>query len=51
MTDPLAAPSRPRPHEPDHGHGHGMFIVKRLASAWGHRPCGTDKEVWAEFTA
>ncbi|MFD9128358.1 ATP-binding protein [Kitasatospora sp. NPDC059571] len=51
VTDPLAAPPRPRPHVPDRDHGHGMFIVQRVASAWGHRPCGTGKEVWAEFTA
>ncbi|MFI5641249.1 ATP-binding protein [Streptomyces goshikiensis] len=31
--------------------GRGLYIVQRLADAWGSRAHGTGKVVWAEFDA
>ncbi|WP_327075202.1 ATP-binding protein [Kitasatospora purpeofusca] len=49
VTDPSPDPPRPRPHRPEVPHGHGLFIIQRVASAWGYRPAGCGKLVWVEL--
>ncbi|MEV8100228.1 hypothetical protein [Kitasatospora sp. NPDC085879] len=41
-------PSRPRRHRPDQT-GHGLFMVRRLSTAWGHQAHPNGKTVWAEL--
>ncbi|WP_084728792.1 ATP-binding protein [Streptacidiphilus neutrinimicus] len=43
------APRAVHPHLPDRVGGHGLFIVDRLSKAWGWRPGGGGKDVWAEL--
>ncbi|MET9608466.1 ATP-binding protein [Streptomyces sp. NPDC006512] len=43
---PATAPGGPA--EPGRPGGHGLFIVERLARAWGSRPGASGKCVWLE---
>ncbi|MEU7075552.1 ATP-binding protein [Streptomyces narbonensis] len=45
------SPVRPRPHGPHHAgspSGHGLYLLERLAVAWGCLPRGAGKTVWFE---
>ncbi|MEV6206220.1 ATP-binding protein [Kitasatospora sp. NPDC051914] len=44
-----ASPARPRirPARPEEPHHRGLRIVDHIAAAWGSRPDGTGKTVWA----
>ncbi|MEU6623921.1 ATP-binding protein [Streptomyces litmocidini] len=44
-------PVRPRPHgrhHADHPSGHGLYLLERLAAAWGCVPRARGKAVWFE---
>jgi len=47
VTDTSQAPPQLRPARPGEPHGRGMRIIDRLATAWGSRPEGDGKTVWA----
>ncbi|MBB4983785.1 MULTISPECIES: ATP-binding protein [Streptomyces] len=45
------SPVRPRPHGPHHADrpsGHGLYLLGRLADAWGCVPRSSGKAVWFE---
>lgn len=45
------SPERPQPHgrhRPTRSSGHGLYLLKRLSSAWGWVPRGRGKTVWFE---
>ncbi|HEY9367664.1 ATP-binding protein [Streptomyces sp.] len=47
------SPVRPRPHgphRPGHASGHGLYLLERLADAWGWVPRGEGKAVWFEVS-
>ncbi|MEU8529266.1 MULTISPECIES: ATP-binding protein [Streptomyces] len=47
------SPVRPRPHGPHKAgrpSGHGLYLLERLADAWGWVPRGAGKAVWFEIT-
>jgi anti-sigma regulatory factor (Ser/Thr protein kinase) len=44
-------PRRVLPHRAERTGGHGLHIVERLSLAWGWRPDGPGKAVWAELPA
>ncbi|MFB7512624.1 ATP-binding protein [Streptomyces sp. NPDC056144] len=48
-----ASPVRPRPHgphRPGRSSGHGLYLLERLATAWGCVPQEGGKTVWFEVT-
>lgn len=47
VTDTHPDPPRLRTVRPEEPHGRGMHIIDHIAAAWGHRPNGTGKTVWA----
>ncbi|MGW7431793.1 ATP-binding protein [Streptomyces sp. NPDC054861] len=47
-----ASPARPRPsgpHRPARSSGHGLYLLDRLAAAWGCLPRPRGKAVWFEI--
>ncbi|MFG2640423.1 ATP-binding protein [Streptomyces sp. NPDC048370] len=47
-----SSPVRPRPHGPhlaSRSSGHGLYLLERLATAWGWLPRGEGKAVWFEI--
>jgi hypothetical protein len=48
VTDPSPAAPVPRQPNPSTPGGFGLFVVERLAKAWGYAPRGAGKVVWLE---
>ncbi|MFI6154064.1 ATP-binding protein [Kitasatospora sp. NPDC051170] len=52
VTDPcpgITLPDRLTSHRPGQIGGHGLFIVERIAVAWGTFRAGSRKTVWADL--
>ncbi|HEX4791695.1 MAG TPA: ATP-binding protein [Actinospica sp.] len=49
VTDPSRTVPVPRNPDPSTPGGFGLFVVERLAKAWGHAPRGDGKVVWLEL--
>ncbi|MFG2331661.1 ATP-binding protein [Streptomyces sp. NPDC048604] len=50
VSDTSPVPPRPHGrHRAGHPSGHGLYLVERLAEAWGSVPRGEGKAVWFEI--
>ncbi|WP_406859208.1 ATP-binding protein [Streptomyces sp. HUAS MG47] len=51
VSDTSPVPPRPHGrHRAGHPSGHGLYLVERLADAWGSVPRGDGKVVWFELS-